>query len=38
VSGVVTAMRDFMAFHKAKDLVIEKSAPVEFGKELLKAL
>jgi len=38
VSGVVTAMRDFMKFHDAKELVIEKSQPVEFGDKLLKAL
>ena len=38
VSGVATAMRDFMAFHKAKELVIEKSEPVEFGEKLLKVI
>jgi hypothetical protein len=38
VSGVATAMRDFMAFHKAKELVIEKSEPAEFGEKLLKVL
>ncbi len=38
VSGVVTAMRDFMAFHKAKELVIEKSEPAEFGARLMKAI
>jgi uncharacterized protein len=32
------AMRDFMQFHKAKDLVIEKSNPPEFGKKLLRLL
>lgn len=35
VAGVAEAMRDFMAFHQAKGLVIEKSEPEEFGKELL---
>ncbi len=38
VNGVAIAMRDFMAFHKAKELVIEKSEPVEFGEKLLKVL
>jgi uncharacterized protein YcaQ len=36
VSGVATAMRDFMAFHNAKELVIEMSEPEEFGEKLLK--
>jgi len=38
VSGVASAMRDFMVFHKAKELVIEKSQPAEFGVKLLKAV
>jgi uncharacterized protein YcaQ len=38
VNGVATAMRDFMAFHKAKELVIEKSEPAEFGEKVIKAL
>jgi uncharacterized protein YcaQ len=38
VSGVATATRDFMAFHQAKELVIEKSEPAEFGEKLIKAL
>jgi len=38
VSGVATAMRDFMKFHNASELVIEKSQPEEFGKKLLIAL
>jgi uncharacterized protein YcaQ len=38
VSGVAEAMRDFMKFHAAKELVIEKSQPEEFGKRLSKAL
>jgi uncharacterized protein len=38
VTGVATAMRDFMQFHKAKELVIERSEPGEFGEKLLKAL
>jgi uncharacterized protein YcaQ len=38
VSGVATAMRDFKAFHKAKELVIEKSEPMEFGAKLSKTI
>ena len=38
VSGVATAMRDFMAFHLAKELIIEKSEPAEFGEKVLKAI
>jgi uncharacterized protein YcaQ len=38
VSGVVTAMRDFMAFHKATELVIEKSEPDEFGAKIIRSL
>ncbi len=38
VAGVAIAMRDFMKFHRANDLVIEKSEPVEFGEKLLKAI
>lgn len=38
VADVAVAMRDFMKFHKAKELVIEKSAPAAFGKKLMKAL
>jgi uncharacterized protein YcaQ len=38
VRGVATTMRDFMAFHKAKELLIEKSEPMEFGERLLNAL
>ncbi len=38
VSGVATAMRDFMKFHNARELVIEKSQPVKFGEKLLIAL
>ncbi len=32
------AMRDFLKFHNAKDLVIEKSEPTGFGENLLKNL
>ncbi|HEX9091659.1 MAG TPA: crosslink repair DNA glycosylase YcaQ family protein [Anaerolineales bacterium] len=38
VSGVAHAMRDFMAFNRARELVIEKSQPEEFGEKLLNAL
>jgi hypothetical protein len=31
-------MRDFMKFHNATDLVIERSQPATFGKKLLKAI
>lgn len=38
VAGVVTVMRDFLAWHGAKSLVIEKSDPVAFGEKLIGAL
>jgi uncharacterized protein YcaQ len=38
VADVAGAMRDFMRFHNATELVIEKSNPVEFGDKLLKSL
>jgi uncharacterized protein YcaQ len=38
VKDVATALRNFMAFHEASDLVIEKSHPVAFGKKLLNVL
>ncbi|HEX9616470.1 MAG TPA: crosslink repair DNA glycosylase YcaQ family protein [Anaerolineales bacterium] len=38
VTGVATAMRDFLAFHRASDLVVERSQPAEFGEKLLAAL
>jgi uncharacterized protein YcaQ len=34
VHDVATALRDFMRFHKATELVIEKSNPPEFGEKL----
>jgi uncharacterized protein YcaQ len=34
VADVAAAMRDFMAFHGAKDLVVEESHPKVFGKKL----
>ena len=38
VSGVASVMRDFMRFHQAKELVIEKSQPGEFGERLLNSM
>ena len=38
VAGTAAAMRDFLAFHNARELVIERSQPEEFGPRLLKAL
>jgi uncharacterized protein len=38
LSGVAQAMRDFMAFNRATELVIEKSQPEEFGEKLLKVM
>ena len=38
VADVAAALRDFMAWHGASELKIEKSNPKEFGKKLKKAL
>ena len=38
VAGAASAMRDFLAFHEANDLVIERSKPLEFGGKLLSTL
>jgi len=38
IAGVAGAMRDFMAWHNAADLVIERSTPDDFGAKLLAAL
>ena len=38
VTETAGAMRDFLAFHKADDLVIERSQPAEFGEKLMSAL
>ena len=35
---IAAALRDFMDFHAAKELVIERSEPVEFAERLLKKL
>jgi uncharacterized protein YcaQ len=38
VKDFAVAMRDFMAFHEASDLVIENSQPASFGKKILNLL
>ncbi len=38
VSDIANAMRDFMKFHNASELVIERSEPASFGKKLMAAL
>jgi hypothetical protein len=38
VAGVADALRDFLTFHAARELVIENSQPAGFGKKLLAAL
>lgn len=38
VSDIARAMRDFMAFHQARELVIERSEPAAFGKKLMIAV
>ncbi|HEY7349131.1 MAG TPA: crosslink repair DNA glycosylase YcaQ family protein [Ktedonobacterales bacterium] len=38
VAGVATAMRDFLSWHGAKGLKIEKSDPPAFGEKLMSAL
>ena len=38
IHSVAIAMTDFMAFHGANELLIEKSQPVEFGDQLLSTL
>ena len=38
VAGVTSVMRDFLAWHGAKSLVIEKSDPSAFGEKLISAL
>jgi uncharacterized protein YcaQ len=35
IADVSAALRNFMAWHGARDLVIEKSTPLEFGERLL---
>jgi hypothetical protein len=38
VAGVAKAMRSFLTFHRAADLVIERSQPEEFGRKLMAEL
>lgn len=38
ISAVAGAMRDFLKFHKATNLIIEKSNPPAFGEKLMAAL
>lgn len=38
VKDVAVAMRDFMKFHQAKELIIERSEPAVFGTKLIAAL
>ena len=38
VKDIATAMQDFMVFHEAKDIVIERSEPEDFAKKLLKKI
>ncbi len=38
IHSIAIAMLDFMAFHQAKEISIERSEPAIFGKKLLKAL
>ena len=37
-ADVATAMRDFLAFHQAGDLIVEQSFPPDFGRRFLAAL
>ena len=38
IAGTAAVMRDFLDFHGATDLVVERSQPEEFGKKLSAAL
>ncbi|MBC6937044.1 MAG: winged helix-turn-helix domain-containing protein [Chloroflexi bacterium] len=38
VAGVAAALRDFLSWHGAKSLTIEKSDPAAFGEKLMRAL
>lgn len=38
VAGVAAALRDFLSWHGAKSLTIEKSEPAAFGEKLMRAL
>ena len=38
VSSVAGAMRDFLAFHDATDVVVDESTPSDFGRKLMAAM
>ena len=38
VAGVATTMRDFLSWHGAESLKIEKSDPAVFGEKVMSAL
>ena len=38
VTAIAAAMRSFLAFHEASNLVIERSVPADFGDRLLRAI
>jgi hypothetical protein len=38
VGNVASVLRDFMKFHQARELVIERSEPAVFGKKILRVL
>ena len=38
VKDIAACLRDFMSFHTAKDLVIERSEPAGFAAKLLKKI
>ncbi|MGZ6346189.1 MAG: winged helix-turn-helix domain-containing protein [Anaerolineales bacterium] len=38
VNDIAAAMRDFMSFHEAKELIIEHSEPEAFGKKLMASM
>ncbi len=38
VNDIAAAMRDFMSFHEAKELIIERSEPEAFGNKLLASI
>jgi hypothetical protein len=38
VGNVAGALKDFMKFHQARELVIERSEPAAFGRKIIKSL
>ncbi|MBI5959550.1 MAG: winged helix DNA-binding domain-containing protein, partial [Chloroflexi bacterium] len=38
IADVAAALRDFMEWHGAHDLIIEKSSPPEFGERLMQSM